>query len=73
MNTTIPSEDGWYWMATPTYAYQRVVKLFHDWGGSRSIMVMNSKTHTQFTVYSIGGTLHEELQGAIFTKIKEPK
>lgn len=73
MKTEIPSEDGWYWVAVPTRAYQQVAKLFHDWGGSRSLMVMNSKTHTQFTVYSIGGQLNEDIQGAIFTKIKEPK
>ena len=61
-------------MTVPTArGYKLMTKLFHDWGGLRNLMVMNDDAHTKFNVYPIGGPLHDDLQGAIFTKIKEPK
>ena len=73
MKTEIPKEDGWYWMASPHWAVQQMSRAFTDWGGARSLMVMNPINPPGFKVYPDSSIDHKDLEGAIFTKIEVPQ
>ena len=71
MKTEIPKEDGWYWIKK--YEEHWMCQVFTDWGGSRIVMVMSKNNPTGFDLYPVLDPIDIDLEGAIFTKIEEPR